>query len=51
MDSDPIKWIGMDKTWILTRLSGSEMDFDPIKWIEPGSNLDFSPTFRIENGF
>ena len=25
------------------------MDSDPIKWIEPGSNLDFSPTFWIEN--
>ena len=26
MDSDPIKWIGMDKTWILTRLSGFKLD-------------------------
>lgn len=59
MDFDPIKWIGMDKTWILARLSGSKIDCIPIKWIGmdrtwilarlSGSKVDFSPTFWIAN--
>ena len=53
MDSDPIKWIGMDKTWILTRLSGFKLDsnqsFLLANLILPHPSIKFPSTPTLHN--